>query len=178
MTAVTLVDCAECEGKGRAWYDVGRESDGTPIEARLTCAVCHGEGKVPVVCPECLGTGIALVASDWGEPYDEFCLKCALYAIEHGDGYTPEQVAEIRAQAVAAGLLVPQSQPEQQQAQALTEEEHDRLLEFELDAQDALEAATRRPVSTRRPLTEHEQEDRWQQDDLMERRAAFLREDY
>ena len=117
----TMVRCEECEGEGSALYDVGREHDGTPIDARLTCEACHGAGEVPTMCPECKREGIALVVSDWDAGH-RWCLHCALDAMEEGDGYTAAQVAEIQAQAVAAGILMlpeQHTQVEQQQAQAL-----------------------------------------------------------
>ena len=59
----------------------------------------------------------------------------------------------------------------------MSDAELDALLEMELEAQEQA-AAPAHAQPRRRPLSEQEQEERWRQDDLMERRAAFMREDY
>ena len=134
-----MVPCEACEGTGQAWYDVGREADGTPIEACDTCEVCHGDREVPVKCPECKREGVALVVSDWDAGH-QWCLHCALDAMENGDGYTAAQVAEIQAQAVAAGILtLPEqhAQVEQQQGQRLVPEDYVAMLaEYRFTRQD------------------------------------------
>lgn len=61
----------------------------------------------------------------------------------------------------------------------MTDAELELKQEMELEAQAQATAKPQaKPQAKRRPLSEWEQEERWKQDDLMERMNDFMREDY
>lgn len=95
------IDCGQCDGEGTRYYDVGREPDGTPIEALRPCEGCEGTGKVALRCPECERDADVLVSSDFSDQY-VWCVSCALTNADPDSPddslYAPDQITALRAQ--------------------------------------------------------------------------------
>lgn len=95
------MECGQCDGEGTRYYDVGREPDGTPIEALRPCEGCEGTGKVALRCSECGGDADVLVSSDFSDQY-VWCVPCALEnALDDCPDstlYTPDQITALKAQ--------------------------------------------------------------------------------